>query len=82
MSDEQKFIPVDINAPEPLPDIELANRVRDAMSQAHEDVRAVLYSENYRMWNPTDAKNHMREARQNAIRAWNEEQLAKQGTTE
>jgi hypothetical protein len=71
------FTPVALDAPDPLPDPELRRRVD-----------AALIAESSRQWNWKNSDDHlgwsrdtfkveMKNARRNAIKAWNDEQLAK-----
>jgi hypothetical protein len=71
------FTPVDVNAHDPLPHPELIRRVTEAMAKTHDANWNLKNSENHRDWNPADDRARMKSARQAAIRAWNEEQMAK-----
>jgi hypothetical protein len=71
------FTPVDLDAPDPLPDWELTQRVNEAMASESARQWNSKNSENHLMWTRDTFKVEMKNARRNAIKAWNEEQLAK-----
>jgi hypothetical protein len=71
------FTPVDLDAHDPLPHPELIRRVSEAMTKAHDTHWNLLNSDNYRDWHPVGARSSIKTARRAAIKAWNEEQMAK-----
>lgn len=75
------FTPVPLDAPDPLPS-ELAKRVNDAMAEESTRQWNLKNSENHLMWTRDTFKVDMKNARRNAIQAWNEERLAKANQAE
>jgi hypothetical protein len=71
------FQPVPLDASDPLPDPELRRRVQAAENVEGERQWNLKNSENHLAWSRDTYKVEMRNARRNAIQAWNAEQLAK-----
>lgn len=71
------FQPVPLDAPDPLPDPELRRRVDAALTAESTRQWNLKNSENHLMFSRDTYKIEMKNARRNAIQAWNDEQANK-----